>query len=414
MEEKFKKAKEVLEKYDQMQLLRFYDELDIEQKEQLLDQILSIDFENVKKLYESTKQSIQIKKDKIEPIEYIDKQKLSMEELTYFRQIGEEIIKSGQYAIATMAGGQGTRLGHPGPKGTYPLIDKKSLYEIFYDTLNRANQRYGVIIPWYIMTSKENHNDTVCFFEQNSYFGYPKQDIMFFEQSELPMMDQSGKILLSEKGIVKQASDGNGGIFSSMARSGVLEDLKKRNVKWLFIGPIDNAILNMVDPILVGVTEEAKLLGASKTVTKSSPNEKVGVFCRRNTRPSVIEYTELPEEMANLRDENGELYYGEAHIMCNLFNVSILEKIASEKLPYHIAFKKASYINEKGNLIEPQENNAYKFESFIFDAFETLDNIKILRGLRQEEFAPVKNAQGVDSPETARQLYFEYHKNRKN
>ena len=200
------------------------------------------------------------------------------------------------------------------------------------------------------------------------------------------------------------------GIYRSMYEQGIIEDLNERKVEWLFIGAIDNCLLKMVDPLLVGIAQKDGVLGASKTVTKCSPEEKVGVFCRRNGRPSVIEYTELPQDMARLRDEEGELFYGEAHIMCNLFNVSVLENIGKTYFPYHKAFKKIKYINESGVLVEPEEPNAYKFESFIFDAFETLDDIRILRGLREEEFAPVKNASGVDSPESARKLYTNYMK----
>ena len=300
--------------------------------------------------------------------------------------------------------------GHSGPKGTFRLINEKSLYEIFYDTLMEANKKYGCIIPWYIMTSKENNKDTVEFFKENNYFGYPKEDIMFFIQGELPVIDTNGKVMLSEKGLVKQAADGNGGIFRAMISSGAVEDMEKRGAKWLFIGAIDNALLKMVDPLLVGIAEEEKVLAATKTVVKNSPKERVGVFCKRNAKPSVIEYTELPEDMANLRDESGELFYGESHIMCNMFHVDVLKNIGKEKLPYHQAFKKANYIDINGDLVEAKEPNSYKFESFIFDAFETLDDMRILRVAREEEFAPVKNETGVDSPETARQLYINYHK----
>ena len=413
MEEKEVKAKDIVKKYNQEQLLTFYNELSEKAKEELLDQILEIDFEKVNRLYETTKQELEIKEDKIEPMKYIDKLKLSEEEKERLEKIGANIISKGEYAVATMAGGQGTRLGHHAPKGTYRLIDDKSLYEIFYESLNRANKKYDCVIPWYIMTSKENNADTLEFFEQNGYFGYPREDVFFFEQNEFPIMDKEGKIFLAEKGLVKQAADGNGGIFGSMVRSGAVEDMKKRGVKWLFIGAIDNALLQMVEPLLVGIAEEENVLAVAKSIVKNSPKEKVGVFCKRNNKPSVIEYTELPEDMANLRDENGELFYGEAHIMCNMFSVSILNDVGGQKLPLHKALKKAEYIDLNGEKIEAKEPNSYKFESFIFDAFETLDDMRILRGVREEDFAPVKNAEGVDSPATARELYINYYKNRK-
>ena len=413
MSEKLEITKQILKKYHQEHLLNFYKELSKEQQESLLNQLLAIDFKTMQELYESTKKPMAVSNDKIEPIEYIDKEKMSKEQKEQYEKIGEEIITSGKYAVATMAGGQGTRLGHSGPKGTYYLVNNKSLFEIFYDELNKANQKYNVTIPWYIMTSRENNKETIEFFEKNNYFGYNKEHIKFFSQGELPTINKEGKILLAEKGLVKEVADGNGGIFSSMNKNGIIDDMIEKQVEWLFIGAIDNALLKMVDPLLVGIAHSSGVLAAAKSLVKCSPTEKVGVFCKKNNQPSVIEYTELPEEMANLRDENGELFYGESHIMCNMFHVNALKSIGERKLPYHQAFKKINYINEKGEKVEASEPNAYKFESFIFDAFETIPELKILRVKREEEFAPVKNATGVDSPETARELYLNYMRNKK-
>ena len=401
---------EELKKYHQEHLLKFYDELSVNDKNNLIKQIERIDFKQIQSLYEKAKNNNKVLQDKIEPINYIDKCKLSKNKREYYEQIGDKIISNGEYAVVTMAGGQGTRLGHKGPKGTFELVPHKSLFEIFCDSLKRANEKYNVIIPWYIMTSRENNTDTISFFENNNYFGYPKEKIKFFMQGEFPMIDTNGKILLEEKGKIKEAADGNGGIFSSMIRSGVLSDIKKNGIKWLFIGSIDNAILKMVDGVLLGITIDEGKLAASKTVAKLNPAERVGVFCRRNGRPSVIEYIELPEEWANLRDNSGELYYGESNIIAHLFNTSVLEKMGEEKLPYHINIKKANYINENGDLVTPSEPNSYKFESFIFDAFAVLDDMVIMRVKREEEFAPVKNASGNDSPDTARELYLKQNK----
>lgn len=402
---------EKLKEYGQERVLAFYEELSQEEKVDLEKQIERIDLDLIHELYEGTKKAPKLGKDMIEPMKYIDKYKLTTEKRNYYEAIGTKIIQEGQYAVATMAGGQGTRLGHHGPKGTYELIDGKSLFELFSEELKKANETYHVTIPWYIMTSRENNKDTVAFFEEKNYFGYPKESVKFFVQGQLPMIDKQGKIVLEAKGKIKEAADGNGGIFRSMLEAGIVEDMKQKGVKWLFIGAIDNALLKMVDNLLVGLTEEEKLLAASKTVVKSNPYERVGVFCKRNGKPSVIEYTELPEEMAVMRDEDGELYFGESHIMCNLFHINVLEQIGKQKLPYHQAIKKANYIDETGKLQEATEPNCYKFESFIFDAFSSLKDMLIMRVKREEEFAPVKNAEGVDSPETARKLYQDF-KNR--
>ena len=195
-----------------------------------------------------------------------------------------------------------------------------------------------------------------------------------------------------------------------MQKNKILDDMKKKGIEWIFIGGIDNILAKMVDPTLVGLAVEKNVMAAGKSVVKAYPEEKVGVFCKRNGKPSVIEYTELPKEMAVEKDKNGELKYGESHILCNLFNLKSLEEISKNILPYHPAFKKANYMDANGNIVKATEPNAYKFEAFLFDAFEELDHMAILRVKREEEFAPVKNAdeKGVECPKTARELYLNY------
>jgi len=255
------------------------------------------------------------------------------------------------------------------------------------------------------MTSNQNNKDTIEFFEKNNYFNYPKEKITFFIQGELPMIDTNGKILLNEKGLINFGANGHGGVFESMLEGNIIEDIKQKNIKWIFIGGVDNILVKMVDPIFIGLCVEKKCLAAGKSLVKAYPEEKVGSFCIRNGKPSVIEYTEISEEMANLKDKKENLLYGESHILCNMFNIERIEDIAQKKLPYHVAFKKAKHMNEEAKIINPEEPNAYKFETFIFDAFSSLNNMLVMRIKREEEFAPVKNRRGIDSPETARELY---------
>lgn len=407
MDKKYEKVKEILKKYNQEQLLICYDKLSSEDKEKLLDQILNIDFELMSKLYESTKKEIDMGNSKIEPISYVDKSKIEKKDYEKYEKIGVELIKNGKLAAVTMAGGQGTRLGHSGPKGTYDigLESHKSLFQLLCESLIKAKEKYGTYVNWYIMTSNQNNKQTTEFFKDNNYFGYPEEKIKFFIQGELPMIGTDGKILVDETGLVKLGADGHGGVFESMLKSGVLEDMKKNNIEWVFVGGVDNALVKMVDPVLMGLAESKNCLAAGKSVVKANPEERVGVFCTRDGKPSVVEYTEISEDMAKAVDKNGELVYGESHILCNLFNIKRLDIIARNKLPYHSAFKKAKYIDSNGNLVVPESPNAYKFEAFIFDAFCSLDSMAIMRVKREEEFAPVKNAKGVDSPETARELY---------
>ena len=404
-------AIELLNSYNQTHIVNLLKKLDEVKKQELLEQIDKIDFGQIMELYDNTKKEIEIKENKIESIGYLDKAKLTKEQKDEFDKLGEEIIKNGEYAVVTMAGGQGTRLGHNGPKGTFKLDvygKGKYLFEILVDNLQEANQKYNTIIPWYIMTSIENNKDTVEFLEKHNYFGYPKENVIIFTQSELPLVDVDGKLLISKDLKIKEASDGNGGTYSSLRASGSLADMKERGVKWVFIGGVDNALLKMADVTLLGMAIKKNVQIASKSVVKANPHEKVGVFCKMNGHPKVIEYAELPEKMAEEVDENGELKYGESHIMCNLYTIDAIEKASKEILMYHSAFKKNSYIDEDGKEVIPTEPNSYKFESFIFDAFEFFDDIAILRGKREDDFAPVKNKEGVDSPKTAKELYEKY------
>lgn len=294
-----------------------------------------------------------------------------------------------------------------GPKGTYLIgvnPKPKYLFEILADTLKKANEKYHTTIPWYIMVSKENKEATIRFLEEKQYFNYPKESICFFEQGEMPLIGKDGEFLLDKEGKIKFASDGNGSIYHSMEEKGILEDMKKKNIEWIYIGSVDNILLKMVEPVLLGLTIVQKNEIASKTIVKKDAKEKVGVFCKKNGKPYVIEYTELPTEMAEKVDAKGELVFGESHIMCNLFSIHALEKIAKKTLPYHIAFKKINYYEEQKQ-VEPEAPNAYKFEQFIFDSFPFFDNITLLRGSREEDFAPVKNKEGNDSPKTAIELY---------
>ena len=412
MDNTLEEAKVILKKYNQEHLLNGYENLDEKKQKQLLDQIMNIDFELIKSLYANTTKEESENEDVIEPMEYLDKNKL-YDNYKYYENIGKHAIQEGKLAAVTMAGGQGTRLGHSGPKGTYDigLDSHKSLFELLSDGLKEAGKKYDVTIPWFIMTSRENNEETVNFFEKNRYFGYQKdKNIFFFIQGELPMVDTEGKILIGEDGLIKQAADGHGGIFLSMKKNGIIYDMKSRGIEWAFIGGVDNVLVNMVDPVLLGLAIDKKVLAAGKSVVKAGPHEKVGVFCKRNGKPSVVEYSEISEEMAEATNENGGLIYGESHILCNLFSVKAIEEISKNTLPYHSAFKKAKYLDKDGNLITSDKPNAYKFEAFLFDAFESLDDMAILRVKREEEFAPVKNAEGVDSPETARKLYKEFHK----
>ncbi len=410
MEHNLEEIRRTLKKYNQEHLLNFYEKLDEQKQGKLLEQIENIDFELINSLYDKTKKENVNENAKIEPIDFIDKYKLN-ENYKHYEEIGEKAIRAGKLAVVTMAGGQGTRLGHNGPKGTFDigLDSHKSLFELLLDYIKEQNTKYNVQIPWFIMTSKENNQATVDFFEKNKYFGYEK-NIYFFIQGQLPMVDTEGKILIGEDYLIKEAADGHGGVYESLVKSKMVDKMKELGIEWVFIGGVDNCLVKMVDPVLMGIAIDKGVTAAGKSVVKANPHEKVGAFCKKNGKPSVVEYSEITDEMAEATDENGELLYGESHILCNLFNISAIERMGSEPLPYHSAFKKATYIDKDGNKVVPTSPNAFKFEAFLFDAFGEVDDMAILRVKREEEFAPVKNAEGVDSPETARELYNNFYK----
>ena len=380
-----------LKKYNQEQIIKKIEEMDNTEQKQIIRQINEIDLEEVEKLYNLTKKEQTVKSGKIEPINYIDLEKISKEENESSKKLGEQIIKSNQYAVVTMAGGQGTRLGWKGPKGTYKLdIGEKGKYifEIITENLKKSKEMYGILPYWYIMTSKQNYHETVSFLEKHDFFEYEKEKIKFFKQGELPMLTEDGKIVI-ENNKIKTGSNGNGGTYAAMKEQNIIDDMKSKNVKWVYICGVDNIMVNPIDPIFIGETILNNMQIASKSVAKAYPEEKVGVFCKRDNKPSTVEYIELSEEMRNKRDNNGELVYGEANIISHLLSIDAIEKITNYKLQYHIAKK----------------NGLYKFETFIFDAFEHFDDMLVMRVKREDEFAPIKNKEGVDSPETAKEIY---------
>ena len=381
MADRLSDIKSKLKKYHQEHLLIKYNELSDENKEKLLNQIDEIDFDLMKRLYKQAQHPVDLGQVTIEPIEHVDKSKLTTNERNNYEKKGIEAIKYGKLAAVTMAGGQGTRLGHSGPKGTY-IFDKatnKSIFEALCDTLKEAWKKYDTIIPWYIMTSKQNNDATIRFFRQNNNFGYPEEDIVFFTQGELPMVGLDGKILVDETGLIKEGANGHGGVLEALEKNGIIDEMKENGIEWVFINGVDNVLVKPVDPILIGMSIEQKVLGAVKSIEKTNPKEKVGVFCRKNKKVGVVEYTEISDQMAHLRDDYGSLVYGDANAIFHLYNIKGLEKVCELKLPYHTALKKANYIDEKGNVVKATKENAYKFETFIFDSYEMFDDVVVLR-----------------------------------
>lgn len=394
-----------LKRYNQEHLLEIIYKMDEQSQKEIINELQKLDLDEIEELYITLKNPKE-KRYMIEPIGYIEKERLSKQELEEYKEIGLEIIENMQYAIITMAGGQGTRLGHNGPKGTFELnIEGKSkaIFEILSEQIKIVKDTLNVEIPWYIMTSSQNDKQTKVFFEDNNYFGLDK--ISFFLQEDIPVLDENGKLLIGEDYKIKKAGNGNGGIYKSLENNGILKDLDEKGIKWIFISGIDNILMQLVDPVFLGLNYKNGTEIASKSATKTSPEEKTGVFCKKDHNCGIIEYSEINDEIKNLKDEAGKLIYSQINILAHLFSLDALKKLKDIKLKYHLAHKKNIYIDENLNPVIPKSPNTYKFEKFIFDGFEQFKNMTLLNVSREKEFAPIKNSSGNDSPETAIKLY---------
>ena len=413
MSDKLTKAKEILKKYNQEHLLHFYDEISENQKEVLLNQIIKIDFDEILNLYENSKQNTKLDMSKVSPLPHLEKNKFSKEELNTYIEIGEKIIKSKSLAVITMAGGQGTRLGYKGPKGTYELCFestnvRKSLFQIMCEDIKRANKKYDITIPWYIMTSDDNDKQTKDYFEKHNFFEYPKEKIKFFTQGNLPIIDINGKLILQEPYLIKTGSNGNGNVFQAMKIHNIIEDLEKNNIKWLSFGGIDNVLLKNADPLFIGLTASKNYQIASKSIFKEKPLEKTAVYCKKFDKPSILDYDDIDIKLSVSKFENGMYKYREANMLSHLMSLDAVKKVSNVSLSYHRAFKKNAFVNDEGMKQVPDKPNSFKFENFIFDSFSFFDDMLLLRVDANEEFAPIKDFTGIYNPDTAREKYEKY------
>ncbi len=410
---KYRSVVKLLKKYNQEQVLAFYNTLPKEEKELLLDQVLNIDFEKLISLYNEFQKDVSYTDAVITPLEHVEETKLSSYIKSKYVKKGEEIIENGGLAVITLAGGQGTRLGLSLPKGFFEVETnpKKSLFQIQCETLQIANIKYNTVIHWYIMTSPDNDSITKVYFEDKKYFGYGKENVTFFKQDTLPVLDFNSKLILDKAYKVKEVSNGNGDVFSSLQRYGLIEDMEKKGIKYVFIGGIDNILLKTVDPLFIGLCDIGNCKVASKTITKNENEKDEWVFARRDGKPSIVSSKRITKEMEDKKDENGKYLYKEINILAHLFSIDSLKLCANIDLPYHLAEKKNDYLNDEGVKIMPKSPNTYKYEQFIFDVFPYFDNILLLSVKREREFAPIKSFTGIHTPERALELYLNERRN---
>lgn len=409
----YEPALALLTRHGQEHLLRFWNELDDTARAALLNEIASIDFVLVTRLHHDLV-AHPAPAAEAETVEPLPGESPSAEARAGYRRAGMEALAQGRCAAFLVAGGQGTRLGHYGPKGVFDigLPSGKSLFQLQAERLANLGKRCGKPVPWYIMTSRENHADTAAFFQDNAFFGLGENQVSFFMQAECPLTDDAGKILLAEKGRIALGPNGNGGCFPALKHSGALNAMRRDGVEWIFIYSVDNALARVCDPEFLGFAEASGLPAASKAVAKTVPEERVGVFCLRDGRPSVIEYSEMTPEMCVARDSanTSDLLYGSANVAMHLFRRDFLEEHADAALPWHVAHKKIPHVDMAGNRVTPSAPNARKFELFMFDLFPRARGMAVLNADRAEEFTPVKNRDGVDSPATARAMILALHR----
>jgi len=321
-------------------------------------------------------------------------------------QHGEELISSGKIAAFTVAGGQGTRLGYDGPKGTLPVspIKNKPLFQLFAEQIRGVSEKYETVIPWYIMCSPLNLEATISHFEENSYYGLAKEDIKFFAQGVMPATDFEGNLLLASEDSLALSPNGHGGSLKALIDSGSIKDMADREIQHVSYFQVDNPLVSTINPLFIGLHDLQKSDMSSRSLTKTGPFEKLGNFVSIGNRISIIEYSDLPEEKALEKDESGQIKYRAGSPAIHILRRDFIEQFASGeiKLPYHRAEKKVAHVDENGQLVTPDQPNAVKFETFVFDALPFAKNPLILEADRGEEFSPVKNMTGVDSLESSR------------
>ena len=397
----YNEAVSKLEVCGQKHLLEYYEELSESEKEELLEQIELTDFSVI----EQGKNGEAAKKGVISPLVSLELDAINENKARYM-ELGMKAIKAGKVAAVLLAGGMGTRLGSDDPKGMYNIGKTKDVYifQRIVENLMDIASLTETNIYLFVMTSDKNHTKTVNFFKEHNFFGYKEEYVKFFMQEMAPATDYDGKVYMESKCRISNSPNGNGGWFSSMKKWGILDIIHNEGIEYLNVFAVDNVLQKIADPCFVGAAIEHNVEAGAKVVKKAAPDEKVGVMCLEDGKPSVVEYYELTDEMMNTLNEKGERVYNFGAILNYLFEVKALERIVDKQLPVHIVEKKIPYMDEEGNLVKPETPNGHKYELLILDMIHDLKNCLPYEVERNKEFAPIKNKTGVDSVESARAL----------
>ncbi len=396
----YERAKTILKQRGQSHLLDYYGELNEAEREQLLEEIENINFSIVKNI-----QAVGSKaKVKIRPVQAVTLNDVKRRR-PQFEEVGLRALENKKVGAVLLAGGQGTRLGFDKAKGMYNIGQTRflSIFEQLINNIKDVTDLSGRYFPLFIMTNSLNNGETVQFFKDNNYFGYPRDRIHFFVQNTEPTCDFDGKIFLDQKHRVSLSPNGNGGWYSSLINSGYNRIIEREGIEWLNVFGVDNVLQRICDPVFIGATLMSGFNCGAKVVKKLCADEKVGVLCEENGKPAIVEYYEMPPELANKKERGGELVYRYGVTLNYLFNVNRLNTTLSGNLPYHLAKKAVPHI-ENGVRVVPEEPNGYKFETLVVDMVKLMDSCLAFEVERDNEFAPVKNAHGTDSVDTARLL----------
>lgn len=398
----YNEAKAVLTEHGQEQVLKGFDELSSELQDQLLRQISELDWDVIDMINSTDEEE---EKGDFSPLGAVEISEIN-ERREEFEKVGIEAIQAGKIGAILLAGGMGTRLGLDKPKGELNVGINKDLciFNCLINNLMKVTDKAGAYVPLYIMTSEKNNDETIRFFEEKNYFGYPKDYVKFFVQEMAAAVDFDGKLLLEEPGRLATSPNGNGGWFSSLAKAGLVDDAVSRGVEWLNVFAVDNVLQQIADPAFFGATLLSGADSGSKVVRKVDAYEKMGVLCKSAGKPAIVEYYEMSKEMAESTDENGNLLYAFGVILNYIFKVSRLQEIMANRMPVHVVEKKIPYINEAGELVKPTEPNGYKFETLVVDMVAMMNDSVPYEVVRENEFAPIKNLHGVDSLDSAREL----------
>jgi len=394
--------RERLASLGQEHVLVFWDQLSQDEQDQLIKDVASVDLEHLASLCVEAREAVPESPSRVEPLPQVTKGE-DPEGDTRAGEVGWEMLREGKICAFTVAGGQGTRLGFDGPKGTYPAgaVTGHSLFQLFAEKLRAVSRRAGRVVPWYIMTSPINDGDTRAFFAGNGWFGLEPEDVMFLQQGTMPAVDEGGRLILESKNGLCRSPDGHGGSLRALSSSGALADMKRRGVEEIYYFQVDNPLLEMCDPVFMGYHRESGSEFSSKSVPKREPGEKVGVLVSADGKPGVIEYSDLADDLRHAREEDGRLRFRAGNIAVHGISRAFVERLneGGFALPHHFARKNLRGIGQDGT---PTEIPGIKFETFVFDALPLAERVMLMEVDRASEFSPIKNREGADSASSSK------------